>query len=97
MRSLPAVCTLLLLLSSDASNAQSDAQSKHPPSSSSKDVGTRALGQYDEYLHARITTWYEDCLKGWNATSYMSESDYEHTCLQAARERVEFLDDEDKK
>ena len=97
MRSLPTVCTLLLLLSLDASNAQSDAQSEHSPSSSSKGVGTRALDQHDEYLHARITTWYEDCRKGWNATSHMSESDYEHTCLQVARERFKFFDDEDKK
>jgi hypothetical protein len=86
-----------LLLSSGAANAQSNPHSKHPPSSSSKGVGTRALGQYDEYLHARITTWYEDCLKGWNATSHMSERDYERTCLQMARERVKFLDGEAKR
>ena len=92
MRSLPTVCTLLLLLSSHASNAQSE----HPPASSSKAAGTRALDQHDGYLHARITTWYEDCLKGWDPTLQMSESDYEHTCLQVARERVRFLDDEDQ-
>ena len=96
MRSLPTACALLLLLSSGAANAQSNAQSKHPPSSSSKGVGTRAIGQYDEYLHARITTWYEDCRKSWNATSHMSKRDYERTCLQMARERVKFLDDEAK-
>jgi hypothetical protein len=92
MHSLPTACALLLLLSSSATYAQS----KHPASSSSKGVGTRALGQYDEYLHARITTWYDDCLKGWNATSHMSERNYERTCLQMARERVKFLDDEAK-
>ena len=93
MHSLPTACALLLLLSSSPTYAQS----KHPSSSSSKSVGTRALGQYDEYLHARITTWYDDCLKGWNATSHMSERDYERTCLQMARERVKYLDDEAKR
>jgi len=96
MRSLATACALLLLLSSGAANAQSGAQPKHPPSSS-KGVGTRTLGQYDEYLHARITTWYEDCRKGWNATSYMSERDYERACLLMARERVKFLDNEAKR
>jgi hypothetical protein len=51
MHSLPTACPLVLLSSSAAY-----AQSKHPSTSSSKGVGTRALGQYDEYLHARITT-----------------------------------------
>ncbi len=96
MRSLATACALLLLLSSGAANAQSGAQSKHPPSPS-EGVGSRALGQYDEYLHARITTWYEDCRKGWNATSHMSERDYERTCLLMARERVKFLDNEAKR
>jgi hypothetical protein len=97
MRSSPTACALLLLLSSGAANAQSDAQSKDPPSQSSKVDSTRALGEYDDYLHARITTWYEDCLKGWNATSHMSESDYERACLRMARDRVKFLGDEEKR
>ena len=67
----------------------------HPTPNLTRNPSTRLHHRLK--MHARITTWYEDCLKGWNATSYMSESDYEHTCLQAARERVEFLDDEDKK
>lgn len=94
MRSLPIACALLLLLSSGAANAQSNTQSEDPPSSSSNDGGARAPGKYDDYLHARITTWYDDCLKGWNAASHMSESDYARTCLQMARERIKFLEDE---
>jgi hypothetical protein len=93
MRSLPTACALLLLLSSGAANAQSDGQSRDPPSPSSKVDGTRALGEYNDYLHARITTWYEDCLKGWNATSHMSE----RACLRMARDRVKFLYDEEKR
>jgi len=61
----------------------SHARSKHP----TKD---------EQYLHARITTWYQDCRKGWNAASHMSERDYDRACLEFARARIKFLDEEAK-
>jgi hypothetical protein len=96
MRTFASVCALALLLSWSGASAQSDARSKRPHSSPSKGVGTRALGHYEEYLQARITTWYEECRKGWNAKSHMSERDYERTCLQMARDRIKFLEDDIK-
>jgi len=58
-------------------------------------VGTRALGPDEEYLHARVTTWYEDCRKGWNTKSHMSERDYDRACQRMARERIKFLSEEE--
>jgi hypothetical protein len=62
-----------------------------------KKRGYQSHGPDEQYLHARITAWYEDGRKGWNATSHMSEREYERTCLQMARERLKFLDDEAKR
>src|SRR5262247_175981 len=66
-----------------------------PHSVPSKGAGARALGPDEEYLHARVTTWYEDCRKGWNAKSHMSERDYDRACQRMARERIKFLSEEE--
>jgi hypothetical protein len=95
MRTYSRICALALLLACSDASAQPDPQLKRPSSSPPKGVGTRALGHFDQFLHARITTWYEDCT-GWSAASHMSQRDYEHTCLQMAREHIKFLDDEAK-
>jgi len=92
----PSVSASALPFVWSGANAQSDTQFRRLQSSPSKGAGSRAIGQYEPYLHARITTWYEDCRKGWNAKSHMSERDYERACLQMARERIKFLDDEAK-
>lgn len=78
LRTYSRICALLLVC--NEASAQPDPQSKRPSLSPPKGVGTRVLGQFDQYLHARITTWYEDWRKGWSAASHMSQRDYEYTC-----------------
>ena len=95
MRTFASVCAVAILLSWSGARAESDVQSKRPHSIPSKGVGTRALGPDEEYLHARVTTWYEDCRKGWNAKSHMSERDYDRACQRMARERIKFLSEEE--
>jgi|RhiMethySRZTD1v2_1073278.scaffolds.fasta_scaffold10624_17 hypothetical protein len=97
MRTWPSVYALSLLLVWSGASAQSDLRSTPLPSASSKDVGSRAPGKYEDYLHARITSWYEDCLKGWNAASHMSQRHFERVCLEMARERIKFIEDEAKR
>ena len=97
MPTFPSACALALLLTCVGASAQSDTQSRRPHTSPSKGVGASVIGRYEDYLHARVTAWYEDCRKGWNAKSHLSERDYERTCLQMARERIKFLDDEAKR
>lgn len=84
-----------LLLAVTVANAQSDGPAKRP-SSSSKGVGTRALGQYPKDLKARMNTWYEDCRKGWDSKTHMSKKEYERTCRRMAQERVKYLNDEER-
>ena len=95
MRTVLSVCAFAFLLNCEAS-AQSDAQFRRPTSPPSDGAATRALSEYEEYLHARITTWFEDCRKLWNATSHMSEREHERTCLKMARKRIKFLEDQAK-
>ena len=95
MRTLPIICALSLLLTWSGVNAQSDAYAKRPPSSS-KGVGSRALGQFPEDMRAQMGAWYEDCRKGWDAKTHMSKKDYERTCQRMAHERIKFLHDEEK-
>jgi hypothetical protein len=97
MRSLPSVLALSLLLMWSGANAQSDAQAKHSPQSSSKAVGSRALGQAPKDIHAQMNAWYEDCRHGWDAKTHMSKKDYQRTCRRMAHERVKFINDEAKR
>ena len=96
MRTVLSVCAFACLLNCSEASAQSDAQSKRPTSPPSNGVAGGAPSQYDEYLHARITTWFEDCRKLWNATSHMTEREHERTCLKMARERIKVLEDQAK-
>ena len=97
MRMLQGVVALALLLVCTGANAQSDAKSERPPPTSSKGVGTRALGSYPQDMRAQMKAWYEDCRKGWDAKTHMSKRDYESTCRRMAHERIKFLKDESKK
>ena len=92
MRAFASVCAFALLLTWNGASAQSDAQSKRP----SKGVGTRAIGQNDQDLRARMDAWYKDCRSSWEATTHMSKKDYERTCQRMARERIKYLSDEEK-
>ena len=96
MRTLASVFALSLLLSCGGASAQSDLQSKPSPPSSSKGVGTRALGQYPNDMRAHMQAWYEDCRKGWDAKTHMSKKDYERTCRRMAHERIKFLSEDAK-
>jgi hypothetical protein len=89
------VAALSLLFAVTAANAQSDGPAKRQ-SSSSKGVGTRALGQYPNDMKARMDTWYEDCRKGWDAKTHMSKKEYDRTCRRMAQERVKYLHDEER-
>src|SRR5215510_8366404 len=95
MRALIAIA-FSLLVPVTVADAQSDDPAKRQ-SSSSKGVGTRALGQYPKDVKARMNTWYEDCRKGWDAKTHMSKKDYDHTCRRMAQERIKFLKDEEEK
>ena len=97
MRTLQGVAALSLLLVWSGANAQSNTKSERPPPASSKGVGTRALGSVPQDVRAQMKAWYEDCRKGWDATTHMSKRDYESTCRRMARERIKFLKDESKK
>jgi len=88
---------LSLLLSVTGASAQSDMAAKRQPSSSTKGVGTRALGANPKDMQARMKAWYEDCRKGWDAKTHMSKKDYDHTCRRMAQERIKFLKDEEEK
>ena len=92
MRTFASVCAFALLLAWSGASAQSDAQSKRP----SKGVGTRALGQNDQDLRARMDAWYKDCRSSWEATTHMSKKDYERTCQRMARERIKYLSEQEK-
>ena len=85
---------LSLLLSVTGASAQSDVAAKREPSSSTKGVGTRALGANPK--DARMNAWYEDCRKGWDAKTHMSKKDYDRTCRRMAHERIKFLKDQEK-
>jgi hypothetical protein len=87
---------LSLLLGVSGARAQSDTATKHQPSSSTKGVGTRALGAYPKDTQARMTAWYKDCRKGWDAKTHMSKKDYDRTCRRMAEERIKFLKDDEK-
>jgi len=97
MRMLQAVAALSLLLVWSGADAQSDAKSERPPPTSSKGVGTRALGSLPQDLRAQMKAWYEDCRKGWDVSTHMSKRDYASTCRRMAHERIKFLRDESKK
>jgi hypothetical protein len=88
------VVAFALLFAVTVANAQSDGPAKRQ--SSSKGVGTRALGQYPQDLKARMNTWYEDCRKGWDSKTHMSKKEYERTCRRMAQERVKYLNDEER-
>ncbi len=96
MRTSASVCAILLLVSWTAANAQSDTEPSRSAAPTSKAVGSRALGHHDEELRARRHTWYEDCRKGWDASTHMSKKDYERTCRRMANERAKFLHEEAK-
>ena len=81
-----------LLLGVTGASAQSDMAAKRQPSSS-KGVGTRALGANPK--DARMHAWYEDCRKGWDAKTHMSKKDYDRTCRRMAQERIKFLKGEE--
>lgn len=93
MRMFASVCAFALLLTWSVASAQTDAQSKRP----SKGVGTRAIGQHDQDLRARMDAWYKDCRSSWEATTHMSKRDYERTCQRMARERIKYLSEEEEK
>jgi hypothetical protein len=92
MRTFASVCAVALLLTCSGASAQSDAQSKRP----SKGVGTRAIGQHDQDLRARVDAWYKDCRSSWEATTHMSKRDYDRTCQRMARERIKYLSEQEK-
>jgi hypothetical protein len=92
MRTFASVCAFALLLTWSGASAQSDAQSKRP----SKGVGTRAIGQNDQDLRARVDAWYKDCRSSWEATTHMSKRDYDRTCQRMARERIKYLSEQEK-
>jgi hypothetical protein len=89
------VVAFALLFTVTVANAQSDGPAKQQ-SSSSKGVGTMALGQYPKDMKARMNTWYEDCRKGWDAKTHMSKKEYDRTCRRMAQERVKYLHDEER-
>jgi hypothetical protein len=91
MRTFSIVCTIALLLGWNGASAQSDAQSKPPDSPHSK-----TAEQYDQNLRKRMDSWYEDCRSSWDASTHMTKSEYENTCRRMARERVEFLSEQEK-
>ena len=96
MRTFPSVCASALLLMWSGANAQSDAQSERLDSSPSKDVGTRAIGQHDMDLREQMEAWYKDCSSSWDAGTQMSKKEFDAACERSARERVEFLDEDEK-
>ena len=96
MRTLSSAFVLSLLLCCDGANAQSEPSAKQPPSSSTKGVGSRSLGQSPKDLRSHMQAWYEDCRKGWDAKTHMSKKDYERTCRRMAHERIKFLNEDAK-
>ena len=96
MRMFPSLCASALLLMWSGANAQSDPQSEHLNSPPSKGVGTRAIGQHDKDLREQIDAWFKDCSSSWDAGTQMSKKEFDSACERSARERVEFLDEEEK-